>query len=88
MIGFSASRPVAKLSMFRDKLTIKILFKVFTIPYTDIDFLEKWFFKIIVHHHNASIAKYVFITNTGTCRVLFDRIKEVARNNNLPINFL
>ena len=83
--GRFASWPFSRLKLFRKYLVISILGKDFTIKYKDIDFIEKKFFRIVIHHHAKSIDKYVYLGGSGTGKFLFKEIKDVIQKNKLPI---
>ena len=83
--GRSVSWPFARLRMFKEYLIITILAKDFSIRYEDIDFIEKKFFRVVIHHHADHIDKYIFLADSSTGRGLIKQMRNVVNKNSLSI---
>lgn len=86
--GIIAIWPFSKLELFRSYMVIQILWKRFTIRYTDIDGIEKSFFRINIYHHNPKIDKYIYLSGIGNGSLLYKKIKEISHKNKLKLKFL
>ncbi len=83
--GRFASYPLSRLKLFKKYLAITILGRDFTLNYKDIDYIEKKFFRIIIHHHSKAVDKYVYLGGIGTGKILFRELKNVIKKNKLGI---
>jgi hypothetical protein len=89
MSRFGVSYPFARILFYKDRLTLKILWRKYTLNYKDIDYIEKSGligFGVRVHHHNKKVPKYFFIVaGKQTPGKLFRDIVQVIKENKLNI---
>jgi hypothetical protein len=81
-----SSWPFAKLRIYKTKLILEAPFQgKIIIPYRSINFIEKVFGAIRIHHNIKNLQPFLFIHGSGNGMFLFKRIKEAINNNHLPL---
>lgn len=81
-----ASYPLSKLTLYKDKLVIKVLMKgEFTLPYKNIKTIENTPLGIKINHYDKNILPYVYISGFGNGRILFEKIIKVVKENKLKV---
>ena len=85
--------PFSKIKLFDDKLLLEINGPInkasHELHYTEVNFfkLKPLYMAIIIDHHSNKLPKYIFLRYGGRLRKIYKEIKQVAKNNSLPIEF-
>jgi len=82
---FGASWPLSKIEFFKDHLIINVRVKKFRLDYDEIDYIDKKFTVIRIHHHAKNMDKYVYIQAAVRTGRLLEEVKEAIKKNGLKI---
>ena len=83
-----ASYPFCKLILYNDRLVVRVpLQGEVTLHYNDIDFMEhKFLLGIVIHHRDKTINPFVYFRGVWDGSMLYKRIIEVLKKNNILIS--
>ena len=77
-----ASWPLGKLTLYKDRLVIRLFLLTFEIPYSQITTIKRgWYFNVLIQHDEDSEPEYISLIGLG----LLNDIKRTNRRHRLGL---